>query len=138
MDRFDMIIQALEKRKDSRGFAGILEDFRKYPDKVPGESYDFEHDGLFCHVNRNFTGTWCGYVDTRSAPEMLKNLSPHGGVTFTKGDRIGFDCNHFGDFCPLDLLIYPLASPPGEYRDYNFAVNETKKLAEEVQARKKK
>jgi hypothetical protein len=128
---------------------------------------EFEHTGFLCHVMRNPFGCWCGYVRIPKVhPWHGKDYDSidadiHGGLTFSQnvddnypeksGYWIGFDCGHFGDFCPSSVKsqreldnIVPESIPEEmkimrkhlyermgsvPYRNLEYVVNETKKLA---------
>lgn len=113
------------------------------------------HEGLPCFITRNGFGNWRGYVGVdESHPyyghddETEIELNVHGGVTFASrcdfrgayfaselnehGDLfwIGFDCQHYNDLSPL-WSEHP-ANPNAVYRDLEYVVAETNRLAEQL------
>lgn len=85
-------------------------DFNKHPDiKFP---YHFEYKGYKCEINRDYDMKhYTGYVTVpkdhvhygREFMDQYDNeleYKVHGGITYDDGDKIGFDCAHFGDAMP--------------------------------------
>ena len=70
---------------------------------------------------------------------MAKNeeipVEIHGGLTFKKNGKLGFDCGHFDDYCPKiakDIKRSGGSSSfmkPRDYKDIGWVINETYKLA---------
>jgi len=112
----------------------------------------FEHAGLACIIHRGPGGHWCGYVgveenhpyygkddgDIDDRPEV------HGGVTYADWDSpgcvasddgkkrwwFGFDCAHCEDRCPAFEIVGII--PGSIYRTMDYAISETKSLAEQI------
>jgi len=92
-----------------------------------------------CFIRRNNSLAFCGYVVITSDNKLFGldydniyskvNISVHGGLTYSdEGEGewiIGFDCSHFGDFCPA-------FSYDGIYRTKEFVISECESLAESV------
>ena len=112
----------------------------------------FEHAGLACIVHRGPSGAWCGYVGVeenhpyhgKSYDELDEHPEVHGGLTYgeVESDRcissndgkkrwwFGFDCAHGGDLCPA---FNGFDGFPGDvYRTMDYAISETKFLAEQI------
>lgn len=97
--------------------------------------------GYMCTLAQNtFTGHYCGYVAIPETHPLYGNAScfcdapVHGGVTFTDfgvavtGDFVwivGFDCGQSCDYLPL--LKW---GNPKNFKDQDYVIEETNKLAE--------
>ena len=85
--------------------------------------------GLRCWISRNEYGSWCGYVRLPKGSPLLdldiNDLNVHGGVTWCRGDVVGFDCYHSFDASPSRPEV-------GEYRNMLFARSETEALAWQI------
>lgn len=79
------------------------------------DSIAFEYEGYKCLVSRTvkdpsseyaFGGHLCGYVHLPENHPLSGfdyddiPISCHGGLTFSEGGLIGFDCAHSGDYSP--------------------------------------
>ena len=116
---------------------------------------EFEHAGLPCLVWRcRASGAWAGYVHVPPYNPVLSDaydsygfadwpFDVHGGISWAgprpfSGERalfcIGFDLNHYGDGAPVDVKRDGCMH--GQYRGFEYAVNETRALAEQVTAYK--
>jgi hypothetical protein len=87
-------------------------------------------------------GYLCGYVGVPASHKLFgKNTDAfvHGGITFANNwDEIsegfypegtwffGFDCGHSADLKPFDV------EPKTIYRDFNYVLHETRKLAKQL------
>jgi hypothetical protein len=116
----------------------------------------FKHKVYFCLIFRNMDlGTLNGYVAVPKNNKFFKkeyfnqneisNLEVHGGVTYT-GDTIfnskeilgeelwwiGFDTAHFSDLVPFQNFEAPPCIRDGEYRNFEYVVEQTKQLAEQI------
>lgn len=118
------------------------------------DEYHWQFRGLKCSIIRcRETGCWAGfvlvdppiYIDT-------KKLIVHGGITFEQirwniftSYWIGFDCAHWGDFCPQVAAILAENSNRAFansysalanrfYRDMPFVIEQTEKLAQQVKS----
>lgn len=123
----------------------IAADLELYPYKgeESSEKYNFEHDGLMCKVKRNHFFVWCGYVEFTHKDE-IENVNVHGGITYDDGYMIGFDCAHWRDITPMNFIHktkmlesigFIIENGDEEtYKDYNYIVEETRKLAEQLAA----
>lgn len=107
--------------------------------------------GLTCAVQRNGYGTWCGYVWVDTHPLRGGSLDKgdpvwldcHGGVTWhgrmtipeagLDGIAVGFDCNHSSDMAPK-YAQEEWGRFRGTYRTMDYAVNETRSLADQIAA----
>ena len=107
-------------------------------------SHLFKHAGLLCFMKRHpELGHWCGYVATPTEldnPES--NMDVHGGATFYEFDKdleewvVGFDCAHLGDLIPKIQDTFSRREGNGDvYRDKEYVIEQTKKLAEQVASR---
>ena len=109
------------------------------------ELYEFNHNGYRCWVGRNFTYCWCGYVDVpKEHPDygsMYDTLpiDVHGGLSFSQDGKFGFDCCKGQDINPKIIIggqVMPDIQFAGAtYKDYDFAINEVKKLADQLKVR---
>ncbi len=121
------------------------------------DAAEFVSHGLNCRVIRNgkiisddliVGGVWCGYVEVdESMKSKFADCEVHGGITW-EGPRlnlfneeesfcIGFDCNHAFDISPSnnEEKMFALMGGeifPKEYRDFDFAISETKYLAKQI------
>ena len=98
-----------------------------------------EHAGYVCELIRHPTlGFWCGYVYVGDEHPLFRHvdqdntyeyINVHGGITYKREGKLGFDCGHAGDLSPYIGL-------PGArdevYRTYEFALNELKELAQQL------
>ena len=123
-----------------------IEDVKEYPDtKLHRELYPhlyyFTFYGFQCHIKRNNSACWCGYVKIYPShpfwengdsfddyPNLnhpyVKDIKVHGGITYSYNDEIGFDCSHGYDALPFDTT-----QRVGEvYRTREYVVNQLKKL----------
>jgi hypothetical protein len=114
----------------------------------------FIHQGLHCHIHRNFNGALCGYVKVpkKVFKKLLKRydghyclpgVQVHGGVSFIgkirygehgrvakSGYYIGFDCDHYPDYTPYGISAgYNSAK---NYRTWGYVENETRQLADQL------
>lgn len=74
-----------------------------------GETYTDPTTGYECQTWRHPSlGHWCGYVIVPSE-DLLRPFhtewdydipGAHGGITYTEGCKVGFDCSHAGDLVP--------------------------------------
>jgi len=138
-----MEIAIYDKSKWSRG------EWDNEPDRV-----DFIHAGFSCFILRNRTGNWCGYVGVPSTHSLYEkdymelnvDILVHGGLTYADKCRdtichipqpgmpddvwwFGFDTAHANDLTPY----IPLHFDGMEYRNKDYAINETEKLAEQLE-----
>jgi hypothetical protein len=92
------------------------EDLEKYPD-----SNSITIDGYNCFLRRNSNRVWCGYVELpedhpvvqMTESEVEDKFYVHGGITFNKGNCIGFDTAHF-----------PMDAKPGELNGHYWTRDE--------------
>lgn len=115
------------------------------PDRV-----DFIHSGFSCFILRNTLGSWCGYVGVPETHSCFGkdydnvDVDIHGGLTYSAKcyghichtpkagmpDKVwwlGFDTAHAWDISP-GLNI----NSDGTYKNMNYAITETKKLADQL------
>lgn len=125
------------------------------PDRV-----EFKHIGFDCLIQRSpGSYAWCGYVGVpKGHPYYGKDYSDipvnvHGGVTYGEECSghichqidsqdtlfwIGFDCAHAFDISPCMIGFgekfggKSFCFEDQIYRDLNYAMSETKKLAEQL------
>ena len=110
---------------------------------------EFEHAGLPCLLLRGPSGAWSGYVhippyhpvlgEVHDDGHMYWPFDVHGGITW-EGSRafsdgrmlfmVGFDLHHLNDWAPEDHKYKD--SMRGEYRNTEYAMQETRLLAEQV------
>mgnify|MGYP001616638723 CR=1 FL=1 len=116
------------------------------PDRV-----DFIHAKFSCFILRNYLGSWCGYVGVPSNHPYYEkdynnlDIDVHGGLTYAGSCNesichipeegmpddvwwLGFDTGHYMDICPSINLTFG----DGVYRDMEYMISETKKLAEQL------
>lgn len=116
-------------------------DRQSYPEDV----YIWSHEGMECKAIRRsivdcfikrfpslapYRKTefhWCGYAKLPKNHRYYgkdltdsKLFKVHGGVTFSDGETIGFDCVRHND------------TKPGGFKDFDYVKNETNRLAEQV------
>ena len=124
--------------------AGIILDLRQYPyfSESADQKYNFQHAGLECSLRRNGYMIWCGYA---KQPDDIfidfAKIEVHDGITGSdqKG-AAGFDCHGFYDFDPETFIRKAQRNESEnradmdkfQYRTYQFAVDEVKKLAERI------
>ena len=125
--------------KDDKRYSRILDDIVKYPcdkdDRVKNPNlYKFKHGGITCKLRRNMFGNWCGYETAKLTINNILEIPVHGGVTYIDKKDIGFDTCHIKDLSLDDILLSKVPDLKIEdYKDYNFVVNEVKRLAETIQ-----
>jgi len=98
--------------------------------------------GLPGSIVRNHFGALCGYVGIKTDHKYFKinyydveNTMVHGGLTFSgyREDKdiwwLGFDCTHWGDFCPGMALF---SSKEEEYRTIEYVMDQVENLAEQL------
>ena len=110
----------------------------------------FEYLGRKCLIDRTFAGAWGGYVDAQREYEKNGDITyedfdveVYGGLSHGfYGDcpgrkdtdlyMVGFDCGSpdLNDAIPFKYEV--LCSEKAVYRDVYFIINETKKLAEQL------
>lgn len=128
-----------------------------------GDREDFVEAGLACFIQRNASGTWCGYAGVPADhPDYGQSydgldIDVHGGLTYADecdghlchvpapgmpGDVwwFGFDCNHYHDISPQTLKYHPMAlkgAGPEKpvYRNAAYAIEETRSLARQLAKR---
>lgn len=131
-------------RRVSSGEVGIME-WDSEPDRV-----EFIHCGLRCLILRGPMGSLNGYVELPESSSawgmdhMWENpFEVHGGITFSGTlDQImqeetyyavGFDTAHAWDVIPKLNGRWPIEDN-STYKNLEFVTNETKSLAEQIQA----
>ena len=136
------IIKSLKFLNNSDEGQKILADIEKYPstDKHMREKpdlYKWNKFGYECMIMRSDSKHWCGYVTVPYYHPYngKKDIDVHGGITFwgSKGPEsrtYGFHCLHVPDIVldPFTLEIQ-LENEDLSYKDYQFIVDETNKLA---------
>lgn len=99
---------------------------------------------------RNWLGAWCGYVGISKSHRLYgkdpydyydEMPQPHGGITFHQHSPtydfaigmpnanlwwLGFDCAHYGDFCPHGSVL----NTPAEYRNIDYVINNLHEMVE--------
>jgi hypothetical protein len=121
------------------------------PWKREPDAATFQHAGLLCAVIRASMGHWCGYVLVpKGHPwhgERDVSAIVHGDVNFAQRAtggawQLGFDCAHFYDFTPSMMEVAGLGGGARRrvrrlyarrnYRTIQYAIAETKRLAEQA------
>lgn len=116
------------------------------------DSKEWEAHGFRCVLRRGPGNHWCGYVgipnghpafDMPYRDDLFCGVDVHGGLTFGSLHPrhlpddglywVGFDCAHYGDLSP-DYAKYFSSLADGEYRDINYAIAETERLAQQLAA----
>ena len=111
------------------------------PDHIGGE-----YLGVKWEMKRNQMGAWCGYVELPEGHAFLSQddrgyfeasewfPSAHGGISYSEGDIVGFDCAHLHDTWPSKHARGDGLGPePGDvYRDADYVEQCCKWLCEEV------
>jgi hypothetical protein len=117
----------------------------------------FEHQDLLCVIIRSVhSGSFLGYVGVELNHDLynvnynnLKSIHVHGGITFSgeiyvvKNDDkkrwyFGFDTCHYQDISPFYHDLFNSFAPSNsKYRDFNFMIEQTKSLAEQLKNYKK-
>jgi hypothetical protein len=118
----------------------VIVDLELYPyeGEEENDKYRFTHAGLQCRVRRSpHVLTWCGYVDFLHDCHYDEiEVQIHGGLTYGNGQSVGFDCCHASDINPREYVYRTALFQDGvTYKDYNYVVEETKKLAEQLAAK---
>ena len=121
------------------------------------EGIDCKIRRVYAREGRNsehmFGGHFCGYCRIPEGHPLYENTKDypefdvHGGITFNEmledGHWIGFDCGHSFDIVPSHVILektllfeklFPLPDdwPKPTYKNFDFVVNETKSLAQQV------
>ncbi|EFC42709.1 predicted protein [Naegleria gruberi] len=97
--------------------------------------------GYDCYLKRNAFLCWTGYVQLPKHHPMFNKCYEniqchvHGGLTYGKDGRFGFDCGHIGDYLPVfDVENFAHVIERDQkkvvYRDYNFVVDNLRVLTE--------
>lgn len=101
-------------------------------DNIP-EYQEFTDRGFKCHIRKSNLGHLCGYV--KLPQEILHgeldiyDLDVHGGITYTHGNIIGFDCSHFMDYTPALQNTFVGVE---NYHDEVYVKNELKGLVNQL------
>jgi len=100
-----------------------------------GDYLEFYHNSkgidVLCIIKRNSLGSLCGYVKLESWNKFYNSdiddipVNVHGGITYSDGGIIGFDCSHSGD-------CNPYTSSNGTYRDMEYVKRECMNLADQI------
>jgi hypothetical protein len=117
------------------------------------DDVEFEHVGLKCAIHRSSVGVLCGYVGVPPGHPWWGqrfddiDANVHGGLTYARGNSVGpntelwwlgFDCAHAGDLMPCMLTLsqpeFLRAAVALEYRNVDYVVAETQRLAEQAAA----
>jgi hypothetical protein len=111
--------------------------------------------GYKCEVKRiiftdykgksNGGGYLCGYVTIpKSHPDYGKDyeesdidIEVHGGLTYGREGKYGFDCAHLGDMRPFSEEEYQFDYIAAEYRDVEYVTNEVNSMAYQFYKREK-
>lgn len=131
-------------------------------DAEPDDRQEWRYQGIACLMVRNHSGAWCGYVGVpltelaslEKAGDWDSLFDVHGGITYGGRCRgaichvaqpgeeevywVGFDCNHYNDTAPGDLVLmrsslYPSdLYPVSNYKDAAYARSEVERLASQV------
>lgn len=101
-----------------------IEDKNKYGDE---QEWTLTVNGLevSCIAIRNDNECWCGYVYYQGRQFNVDDILVHGGITYHGPDTVGFDCNHYNDYCPR----WPHS---GTYRTFSYVKQEVKYMAEQI------
>ena len=103
----------------------------------------FVAHGYWCEINRHpLLKSLCGYVLIgKTHPYWAQegiDLDVHGGVTYTDGIKVGFDCAHAGDLMPARHKYVGMGMHPRDtnsvYRNWAFVTEELNRLAAQLRA----
>lgn len=109
------------KTKDMIEFEIMKEQWGNGPWNQEPDEEEFEYKGYNCLLRRSPWGVWCGYIHIKLPSKIYKgeeedsyDFDVHGGITLaqtweTNDGKIlslGFDCGHFSDKKPIDILSY--------------------------------
>lgn len=135
MTSINKYIEEIQNKYKNGEYQEIIDDLIKYPDNIT-----FYHLGYECFIKRNDIFLfWNGYVKDHTNNyythfNYFDNII-HGGITYynISDNVLGFDCGHITDIIPFELLYddYPKINEK-TFKNYDFIINETKKLAEEL------
>ena len=89
--------------------AGVWDsDLNAHPGLGNGKQDEFEACGYKCFIGRNNFMTYVGYVqlprdhpDYKQSQLNLDDIKVHGGITYSRDGRFGFDYSHAGDISPF-------------------------------------
>jgi hypothetical protein len=123
--------------------ARIINDCTEYPyfGEENSGKYNFEHCGLKCRIKRS-NDWWQGrvYINKGSLMNSVnihdEQFDVHGGIDSIGPNHISFSCdNEASDISQMTEILSSAIFEPDTlasktYKDYDFVVNETKKLAE--------
>jgi len=136
-------------------------DKSQYPDgewKNEPDEICFEYKGYNCYIMRNsIFGHLNGYVSIPKSHILyevdyndVSNVDVHGGLTFTafylapenREWLLGFDCNHLGDFAPLNAKLYKpiehillkglFENDPSLYKNVEFVKKEIESMVNQI------
>lgn len=103
-----------------------------------GDYEEFQHAGFTCYIERHEYNTqigallvyWKGYVKTgfRVPPDKIDDIKVHNGITYNQDGIVGFACAGINDLVTMEKQKYP----QNVYRSKEFAIDETKRLAEQL------
>ena len=90
--------------------------FRKGPWDNEPDFLEWNYLSINCEIKRMNMGFLCGYIYVKNNnhfPISFQNIfNVHGGVTYESYMKeidiwkIGFDCYHVGDECPLEIYRF--------------------------------
>lgn len=100
----------------------------------------FIKHGYWCQIKRHEElKHLCGYVligKTHPYWTLDTDLAVHGGITYSDGTKVGFDCGHAGDLTPYIFLAkYNFGGgkyPPEVYRNWSFVTWQLDNLAKQL------
>lgn len=131
-------------------------EWKEEPDRI---SWVDPETGYHCLIKRGPVGALCGYVAIEKTHPYYKKdhndidweFEVHGGLTYSKhcnGNAevgichltkdnddawwFGFDCAHYGDFCPRYESVYNIYTGYDIYRDVEYVKFQVTSLAKQL------
>lgn len=142
------VLKFLNKKKHKEHYKRILDDFTNYYyyGDYGDDLYDFSYKNLDCRVYRNNFGNWIGDISVFNIWKELdkigfyenqmilvdKIVKPHCYFLLKTFRLIAFTPYSDEDFC-LSYFIKPYEDKnPSNYKDYNYMIEKTKIIADEI------
>ena len=133
------LIQVLNKIKQEGNYKEWIHQPSGYKCEIKRiifECYDGLSDG----------GYLCGYVTIpESHPDYGKDyeesdidIDVHGGLTYRRDGKYGFNCAHLGDMRPFSEQRYDFDNIAAEYRDMEYVTREVNSMADQFYKRELK
>jgi len=123
-----------DRARDTDGIVAAMRARADDMEQHPEDDYTLMINGRLCMIRRNTRDGlkhWCGYIIDIEEGEEDRVLKPHGGWTFMRDTKLGFDCAHtdLGDY--IESYISFSDEIP-VFRTFEFVKDELERVTKEI------